>query len=265
MAMKIAILEDSETKLKIRLTPIYLAAYLLSGVLGVVGGWLVLKLLAVTITISIDGGKLDYQRAFLGKSITAQHSVAVAEIQEVSVKIPDDSGSYEIVVTTDVRSFNMPLVSEGWQGKERIAGEIRNALTAPGGRYRFEDGSLMLGLALGIVVIAGGVFCLALIQTSGVDVDRAGGRLTIKRRLWFLPFVRSSTTLEVGDVGEVQLRSFTVRGRTGPVESFSVVVTTAGYGDIPVAYGPMFRWEDAKTLKHILEKAQRPKRPKRKR
>ncbi len=263
--MKIAILDDCETRLKIRLTPIHLAAYLLSGVLGLVGGWVVLKLLAVTITISVDNGQLDYQRAFLGKWITAQHSVDVAEIREVSVKIPEDSGTYEIVVTTRDRSFNMSLVSEDREGKARIAKEIRNALAAPGGRYRFEDGSLTPGFVLGIVVIAGGVFCLALIQTSGVEVDREAGKLTIKRRLCFLPFVRSSTTLETGDVEEVQLRSFTVWGRGGPVESFNVVVTTVGSGDVPVAYGPMFRWEDAQTLKRIIEKAKRPKRIKRKR
>lgn len=263
--MKIAVLDDSKTRLEIRLTPIYLAVYLLSGVLGVVGGWFVLKLLAVTITISVDNGRLDYQRAFLGKWITDQHSVNVEKIQEVSVRIPEDGGSYEIVVTTGDRSFDMPLVSENGEGKDRIAKEIRNALIAPGGRYRFEDGSLPLGLLLGIVVIAGGVLCLVLIQTSRIAVDREEGKLTIKRRIWFLPFVRSSTTLETGDVEEVQLRSFTVRGRGGPVESFNVVVTAAGCGDVPVAYGPMFRWEDANALKRILEKAKPPNRPKRKR
>ncbi len=263
--MKLTILEDSASRLKIRLTPIYLAVYLLFGILGLVGGWLVLKLLAVTITITVADGELTYQRAFLGRSITDQHSAGVGDIREVSVKVPDGSSSNEIVVSTGDRSFSMPLVSEGGEGKERIAGEIRSALAAPGGRYQFEDGSLPLGLILGIVVLAGGVICLVLVQTSRVEVDHEGGRLTIERRLWFLPFVRSSTTLEAGDIGEVELRRFTVWGRGGPVESFNVVVGTPGSGGAPVAYGPMFRWEDANALKGLLEKAKRRKRKGRRR
>ena len=117
--MKIAIQEDSDTRLKVRLTPIYLAVYLLVGVRCVVGAWFIIKVLAVTITISVNDGKLSYERAFLGKYENKSHSFAVGEIEKIEVKVPEDSGSYEIVVSAAGSSFTMPLVSEGGDGKER--------------------------------------------------------------------------------------------------------------------------------------------------
>ena len=261
--MKIAIKEDSDTRLKIRLTPIYLAVYLLVGVLCVVGAWFIIKVLAVTITISVNDGKLSYEHAFLGKYETKSHSVAAGEIEKIEVKVPEDSGSTEIVVSAAGSSFTMPLVSEGGDGKERIASEIGQALMIPGSEYVYVDSSLWLGLILGVVVLLAGLLTLAFVQTSVVDVDRASGKLTVRRQLWLLPFVRSSRTIETSEIQNVELSSFTVWGRGGAVESYNVVIQTHANDSVPVAYGPLFREGSAMELKSLLKKV-RAKRKKKK-
>ena len=234
--MRIAVRRNNPERLDLLFRPVLAPAYWGAGVLFAVLGFVVIWLLARSLSLDCDRPRKTCEVTEWHVLRRVREDIPVRAVRGARVVTwtRGVSAGMTLVVETDVGDRPLRLVKSNGIAKESMAWDIWHFATdTTVARLQIADDARPAGWLLGLVLIAGGVVCVLALERVNLSIDRAAGKVVIVRRRWFDSGV---TTLALDEVKDAELKEFHVR----QASSYAVVLRLAEGREEALTRLPLF-------------------------
>ncbi|MGF1934593.1 MAG: hypothetical protein RM347_009350 [Nostoc sp. ChiQUE02] len=248
--MRLKILEQTPTLLKLQLKPAAILYWLFGG-LFVAGGVLLITTLAKTTIFTCNRVKSTQQSCQLITKSILKSQVKNWNLKEVLGAKLDTSttagNSYPLVLLTSDGSIPIDLVNADSIQKESKAAQINAFLkNSREPKLTIHEDSRFWTYPLGFFLIASGAVCIIYMLMNNIIIcifDKISGKATIKREGWFGKEVVEAKLSEISglNIDAVTIDTVTVTSST----SYNIVLNLVSDKNIYLAAGPMFTAKSA--------------------
>ncbi|MEM1443278.1 MAG: hypothetical protein AAGF67_13105 [Verrucomicrobiota bacterium] len=207
------------------------------------------------LSASAEGVRYE-QKSLLGNS----YDWTLSREEIVSVRLMEEKNGaariYRVALFDD--SSKTPFLAKfpnlGGDEKRALIEELKSVLNSGEGSLERSSDTRWVGGFLGLVCIAGGIWCLLAIQVGLIRADRKSGRvrLRVRRLLWPGPGrTRDVALSDIRGVRKSRHRATTHSG--GEVVSYQVCLVGRANEQIPVALDAIFTEKSANLITTALE------------
>ncbi|MEH2186907.1 MAG: hypothetical protein V7K64_12165 [Nostoc sp.] len=249
--MRLKILEQTPTLLKLQLKPAAILYWFFGG-LFVAGGVLLITTLAKTTTFTCNRVEPTQQSCQLITKSILKSQVKNWNLKEVlgaKLDTTTDAGnSYPLVLVTRDGSIPIDLVNADSTQKESKAAQI-NAFLKKNSReakLTIHEDSRLWTYPLGLFLIASGAVCIIYMLMNNIIIcilDKTLDKATIKREGWFGKEVVEAKLSEISGLNIDAVAIDTVTGTSST--SYNIVLNLVSDKNIYLAAGPMFTAKSA--------------------
>ncbi|MEH1842486.1 MAG: hypothetical protein V7L20_28085 [Nostoc sp.] len=253
--MRLKILEQTPTLLKLRLKPAAILYWLFGG-LFVAGGVLLITTLAKTTTFTCNRVEPTQENCQLITNSILNSQVKNWNLKEVLGAKVDTSktagNSYPLVLLTRNGSVIIDLVNADSTHKESNARQINAFLkNSRESKLIIHEDSRLWTYPLGLFLIASGAVCIIYMLMNNIIIcifDKTLDKATIKREGWFGKEVIEAKLSEISGLNMNAVAIDTVTGTSSTI--YNIVLNLASKKNIYLAAGPMFT---AKSAEQTIE------------
>ncbi|WP_392479358.1 hypothetical protein [Nostoc sp. C110] len=248
--MKLKILEQTSTLLKLQLKPAAILYWFFGG-LFVAGGILLITTLAKTTTFTCNRVEPTQESCQLITKSILKSQVKTWNLKEVIGAKLDTSttagNSYPLVLVTSNGSIPIDLVNANSTQKESKAAQINAYLkNSREAKLAIHEDSRLWTYPLGLFLIASGAVCIIYMLMNGTIIcifDKTLDKATIKREGWFGKEVVEAKLSEISGLNMDAVAIDTVTGTSST--SYNIVLNLVSDKNIYLAAGPMFTAKSA--------------------
>lgn len=249
--MRLKILEQTPTLLKLQLKPAAILYWFFGG-LFVAGGVLLITTLAKTTTFTCNRVEPTQESCQLITKSILKSQVKNWKLKEVlSAKLDtsttDSGNSYPLVLLTSDGSIPIDLVNADSTQKESKARQINAFLkNTREPKLTIHEDSRLWTYPLGLFLIASGAVCIIYMLMNNIIIcifDKTLDKATIKREGWFSKEVVEAKLSEISGLNMDAVAINTVTGTSS--SSYNIVLNLVSDKNIYLAAGPMFTAKSA--------------------
>lgn len=243
--MRLKILEQTPTLLKLRLKPAAILYWLFGG-LFVAGGVLLITTLAKTTTFTCNRVEPTQESCQLITNSILKSQVKNWKLKEVlgaKLDISTTAGnSYPLVLLTSDGSVAIDLVNADSTHKESMAAQINAFLkNSREPKLTIHEDSRLWTYPLGLFLIASGAVCIIYMLMNGTIIcifDKTLDKATIERKGWLEQELIEAKLSEISGLNMDAVAIDTVTGTSST--SYNIVFNLVSDQNIYLAAGPMF-------------------------
>ncbi|MEH2104953.1 hypothetical protein [Nostoc sp.] len=243
--MRLKILEQTPTLLKLRLKPAVILYWLFGG-LFVAGGVLLIATLAKTTTFTCNRVEPTQESCQLITKSIVKSQFKTWNLKEVLGAKLDTSttagNSYPLVLLTSDGSVPIDLVNADSTHKESKARQINAFLkNSREPKLTIHEDSRLWTYPLGLFLIASGAVCIIYMLMNSIIIcifDKTLDKATIKRKGWLGQEVIEAKLSEISGLNMDAVTIDTVTGTSST--SYNIVLNLVSEKNIYLAAGPMF-------------------------
>ncbi|NEU80935.1 hypothetical protein [Nostoc sp. UIC 10630] len=248
--MKLKILEQTSTLLKLQLKPAAILYWFFGGFF-IAGGVLLITTLAKTTTFTCNRVEPTQESCQLITKSILKSQVKTWNLKEVIGAKLDTSttagNSYPLVLVTSNGSIPIDLVNANSTQKESKAAQINAYLkNSREAKLAIHEDSRLWTYPLGLFLIASGAVCIIYMLMNGTIIcifDKTLDKATIKREGWFGKEVVEAKLSEISGLNMDAVAIDTVTGTSST--SYNIVLNLVSDKNIYLAAGPMFTAKSA--------------------
>ncbi|MBN3884302.1 MAG: hypothetical protein HWQ44_15385 [Nostoc sp. JL34] len=248
--MRLKILEQTPTLLKLQLKPAAILYWFFGG-LFVAGGVLLIATLAKTTTFTCNRVEPTQESCQLITKSILKSQVKTWNLKEVIGAKLDTSttagNSYPLVLLTNDGSVPIDLVNADSTHKESKARQINAFLkNSREPKLIIHEDSRLWTYPLGLFLIASGAVCIIYMLMNGIIIcifDKTLDKATIERKGWLGKEVVEAKLSEISGLNIDAVAIDTVTGTSST--SYNIVLNLVSDKNIYLAAGPMFTAESA--------------------
>ncbi|MBE9003335.1 hypothetical protein IQ274_35570 [Nostoc sp. LEGE 12447] len=248
--MKLKILEQTSTLLKLQLKPAAILYWFFGGFF-IAGGVLLITTLAKTTTFTCNRVEPTQESCQLITKSILKSQVKTWNLKEVIGAKLDTSttagNSYPLVLVTSNGSIPIDLVNADSTQKESKAAQINAYLkNSREAKLTIHEDSRLWTYPLGLFLIASGAVCIIYMLMNGTIIcifDKTLDKATIKREGWFGKEVVEAKLSEISGLNMDAVAIDTVTGTSST--SYNIVLNLVSDKNIYLAAGPMFTAKSA--------------------
>ncbi|MEH2177376.1 hypothetical protein [Nostoc sp.] len=248
--MRLKILEQTPTLLKLQLKPAAILYWFFGG-LFVAGGVLLITTLGKTTTFTCNRLEPTQESCQLITKSILKSQVKNWKLKEVlSAKLDTSTtagNSYPLVLVTRDGSIPIDLVNADSTQKESKAAQINAFLkNSREAKLTIHEDSCLWTYPLGLFLIASGAVCIIYMLMNNIIVcifDKTLDKATIKREGWFGKEVIEAKLSEISGLNIDAVAIDTVTGTNST--SYNIVLNLVSDKNIYLAAGPMFTAKSA--------------------
>ncbi|MEH2081449.1 MAG: hypothetical protein V7K89_16050 [Nostoc sp.] len=253
--MRLKILEQTPTLLKLRLKPVAIFYWLFGG-LFVGGGVLLIATLAKTTTFTCNRVEPTQESCQLITKRIFKSQVKTWNLKEVlgaKLDISKTAGnSYPLVLMTRNGSIPIDLVNADSTYKESKAKQINAFLkNSQEPKLTIHEDTRLWTYPLGLLLIASGTVCIIYLLMNNIIIcifDKTLDKATIERKGWLGQEVIEAKLSEIAGLNMDAVTIDTVTGTSS--SSYNIVLNLVSDKNIYLAAGPMFT---AKSAEQTIE------------
>ena len=255
--MRLKILEQTPTLLKLQLKPAAILYWLFSG-LFVAGGILLITTLTKTTTFTCNRVEPTQENCQLITNSILKSQIKTWNLKEVLAAKLDTSttagNSYPLLLLTRDGSIPIDLVNADSTHKESKAKQINAFLkNSQEPKLTIHEDTRLWTYPLGFLLIASGAVCIIYLLMNNIIIcvfDKTLDKATIERKGWLGQEVIETKLSEISGLNMDAVAIDTVTGTSST--SYNIVLNLVYDKSIYLAAGPMFTAKSAEqTIKAI--------------